>query len=101
MSIKLAKRLAREITEELFTNGVNKKARRLVLEMDDGTNGGGWATYAAQDKIEKILIERLARNQSAQQDVQSDGLKVEPFEYVEIDHTKQTVTKKVGEIRRR
>jgi hypothetical protein len=55
MSVKLSKKLASEIIKELSTNGTGKQARRIVLEMPDGSDGGGWALYAAQSKIEEIL----------------------------------------------
>jgi hypothetical protein len=41
-----------KITDHLFTNGAGKKARRLVLEMEDGSNGGGWGREPVRDAIQ-------------------------------------------------
>jgi uncharacterized coiled-coil protein SlyX len=45
---------ARMIAERLFTNGQNKRAARLVLELQDKTNGGGWSINAAYDQIKQV-----------------------------------------------
>lgn len=47
--------LARRIAEELFTNGAGQFANRLVLELPDGSDGGGLAFGPAIDRIEKAL----------------------------------------------
>ena len=47
--------LAEEIIKRLFTNGAGQKARRLVLELDDGREGGGWCATAARDQIVEAL----------------------------------------------
>lgn len=44
-------KLANEIVEYLFSNGVGKRARRLVLELTDGRNGGGWGKEPMRDAI--------------------------------------------------
>ena len=46
---------ADEIIERLFTNGANEKARRLVLELQDGRNGGGWGKEPVRDLILDVL----------------------------------------------
>lgn len=46
---------ARLIAERLFTNGQNERAARLVLELADTTNGGGWSINAAYDQVKKVL----------------------------------------------
>jgi hypothetical protein len=48
-------KLADRITAYLFTNGANNQARRLVFEMEDGSNGGGWAREPARDAIQNLL----------------------------------------------
>ncbi len=48
-------KLAIKIADDLFQNGIGVKANRLVLELEDGSNGGGWSKKAAIDRIEMIL----------------------------------------------
>lgn len=43
--------LAKEIAADLFTNGLGQHARRLVLELENGHNGGGWCERAVVDRI--------------------------------------------------
>jgi hypothetical protein len=40
----------------LFRNGAGRRARRLVLEMEDGSNGGGWSRGPVMD----LLVRELA-----------------------------------------
>lgn len=47
--------LAEKIAADLFTDGNDEVAQRLVLELPGGRNGGGWAAGPAVDRIEKIL----------------------------------------------
>jgi len=50
--------LARRIADDLFKSGPdNQQARRLVLEMPTGRDGGGWCKQAMRDIIEKHLGE--------------------------------------------
>jgi hypothetical protein len=53
----IAKELAKEITDELFRNGNNDIAKRLVLELPDKTDGGGWSQTAAASHAEKVITE--------------------------------------------
>ena len=57
MTEERIKRLAEKITDYLFTNGAGKKARRLVLELEDGQDGGGWSKRAVEQAILKMLME--------------------------------------------
>ena len=50
-----ARERAMTIAEELFRNGFGEEAKRLVLELDDGRDGGGWSKKAAIDRIEAAL----------------------------------------------
>lgn len=40
-----------EILNRLFTNGAGETAQRLVLELENGCNGGGWCRDAVRDQI--------------------------------------------------
>ena len=51
------KQVAESIVDDLMTNGNGDKADRLVLELPDGRDGGGWSRSAAIDRVAKILIE--------------------------------------------
>lgn len=48
--------LANRIAEKLFTNGWGKRAERLVLELPDGSDGGGWCEKSAAHEIERVLM---------------------------------------------
>jgi hypothetical protein len=49
------RQLACEIAKSLFTNGAGKRAHRLVLEMSNGSNGGGWIESSVARVIEEHL----------------------------------------------
>ncbi len=50
-------KIAERITERLFTNGFDMKAKRLVLEMPDKSDGGGWCREAVRDQVANELIQ--------------------------------------------
>jgi hypothetical protein len=56
--------IAEQIAAELFVNGSGEKARRLVLELEDGRNGGGWCKEAIVDRVADA-IERLTAEREA------------------------------------
>lgn len=47
--------LAAKIADDLFTNGCDEKAERLVLELPNGRDGGGWCKQAVADRILQAL----------------------------------------------
>jgi len=47
--------LAGSIADALFTNGEGEKAERLVLELADKRDGGGWCRKAVEDVIKHEL----------------------------------------------
>lgn len=47
--------LADEIVKDLFQNGHGGKAKRLVLELEDGKDGGGWDKGSVRAAIIKHL----------------------------------------------
>jgi len=51
-----ARERATLVVEELFTNGFGDKAQRLVLEMEDGRDGGGLSRAPIIDRIEAALL---------------------------------------------
>lgn len=51
--------IANEILNGLFVNGNGDEARRLVLELPDGRNGGGWSRVGAYGQIVTILQRHL------------------------------------------
>lgn len=55
MSKRVVSEPARLIAERLFTNGQNERAARLVLELPDKTDGGGWSIKAAYDRIKQVM----------------------------------------------
>jgi len=48
-------KLSERIAKELMTNGAGEEAQRLVLELPDGRDGGGWCKQSVIDTIETIL----------------------------------------------
>lgn len=52
--------LAQRIADALFTNGAGQEARRLVLELDGGRDGGGWCKKAVADRIAAALSSTAA-----------------------------------------
>ena len=54
-------RLADEIVESLFTDGVGTKARRLVLELPDGSmRVGGWG----KSGVHSVVVSALRKYES-------------------------------------
>ena len=53
---KAIKTISRDIVDILFINGFNESANRLILELDDKRNGGGWCKEAATKRIEEYLL---------------------------------------------
>lgn len=49
--------IAKRIAKHLFTNGANERATRLVLQLPDGRDGGGWCEKAVRDSIARMLAE--------------------------------------------
>jgi hypothetical protein len=47
--------LAEKIVDRLMTNVVGEKANRLVLELPDLRDGGGWCRQAAVAQVVDIL----------------------------------------------
>jgi hypothetical protein len=53
--------LAERIAKHLFTNGTGERAERLVLEMRNGRDGGGWSEWAVTLAIKEKLVEFLQK----------------------------------------
>jgi len=49
-------RIAERIADGLFTNGAHQHASRLVLELNDGRDGGGWCEGAVKDQAVSQLL---------------------------------------------
>ena len=47
--------IAEFIVDDLFRTGNGEVASRLVLELPDGGNGGGWSKAGARSRIKDIL----------------------------------------------
>jgi hypothetical protein len=54
-----ARKVSRKITSYLFHNGAGELAKRLVLELPNGRNGGGWSEKPAENVIFDILLKEL------------------------------------------
>ena len=60
MSIdRLLAYLIEQVVDDLMTSGNGDKATRLVLSLEDGRDGGGWARRALQDRIRKTLTQAI------------------------------------------
>lgn len=53
--------LAAEIADDLFTNGSGQKSTRLVMELPDGKDGGGWCHQALTSRVAKHLLGSQAK----------------------------------------
>lgn len=53
------KEITEQIINRLFTNGFDQKAKRLVLELEGGRDGGGWGKEVVRDLIRDALKARL------------------------------------------
>lgn len=53
---QIAEQWAGRIADDLFTNGNNEHGSRLVLELPDGRDGGGWCESAVRDHIKTELL---------------------------------------------
>lgn len=82
MDKKLAKILAEEIADELFVNGTGEQAGRLVLELHNMRNGGGWCKGVVKAKIEEILLAPRVPSRSPKR---TSELPCGCFEYVRHD----------------
>jgi hypothetical protein len=51
--------LADKIADSLFTDGDGQKAERLVLELPNGRNGGGWCRDAVRGVIQAAISEPI------------------------------------------
>ncbi len=67
MASKLAYEIADEVIKTLFTNGAGEKASRIVLELEDGRDGGGWAERPARVHVAEVIEKHIASIKSAQQ----------------------------------
>ncbi len=47
--------LCTRIVDELFINGNGQRAQRLILELEDGKDGGGWCREAVKSIILKHI----------------------------------------------
>lgn len=47
--------VADKIADYLLTDGVGRTARRLVMELENGTRGGGWGKQAVRDAVQTHL----------------------------------------------
>lgn len=45
---------------EIFTDGINRKARRLVMEFDEKIPGTGWGKVPIADKIATFALAQVA-----------------------------------------
>lgn len=50
-------RIAESVADRLFVNGFGQPARRLVLELENFKDGGGWCKDSVRDQI----VAELAR----------------------------------------
>jgi hypothetical protein len=48
-------KIASDIVNDLFTNGAGQKAHRLVLELGNGQDGGGWAKRSVRNIIMRYI----------------------------------------------
>jgi len=52
--------MQRKYANALFVNGVGQRAERLILELPDRSDGGGWCENPVISVIESILSDKPA-----------------------------------------
>jgi hypothetical protein len=57
MTAAKARKLAEKIADELFTNGQNQVAQRLVIELPGKQDGGGWCRISVVGIIARNIVE--------------------------------------------
>jgi len=57
-SIDLLDAAIEEILNRLFSNGAGETAKRLVLKLENGRDGGGWCRNAVRDQIRDVLQQK-------------------------------------------
>lgn len=72
MPTEKAYQIANDVVAALFTNGAKQKASRLVLELENGRNGGGWSFQPARDHVAEVIEKHLASIGAVEHNVQSD-----------------------------
>ena len=80
---------ADRIINELFTNGVRDKAKRLMLVLEDGSDGGGWGKFAVKNIIEKAITEHDKEIIKLSIQAYNDGFTDGYNRYHEILHKKE------------
>jgi hypothetical protein len=73
MASKLAYQIADEVIKTLFTNGAGEKASHIVLELEDGHNGGGWGERPARVHVAEVIEKYIARIGAVEQMRAADG----------------------------
>jgi len=81
MPSELAYKIANDVIMALFTNGAKQKASRLVLELENGSDGGGWSMCAAHNHIADVIEKHIASMGAVEQMRAADGEPAEPFTY--------------------
>jgi hypothetical protein len=61
MKIAEIRSLARDITEDFFTNGHGAKGARLIIESPKYEDLGGWCKRAAKSRIEHLIRKRVEK----------------------------------------
>jgi len=63
LSQLIAIELSQVVAADLFTNGNGDTAERLILELAEGEDGGGWSREAATKRIAFIIQKWLCRTE--------------------------------------
>lgn len=50
--------IVKQITDALFTSGAGRPVRRLVLDLENGRNGGGYCRAAVERIVRAAIAER-------------------------------------------
>lgn len=53
--VDMCREIARAVAAELMRNGNGDSAKRLVLELENGRDGGGWCRAAVESRVEAVV----------------------------------------------
>ena len=69
------RKIAEKIVDEMFVNGMDQHAERLVLTSVDGVNLGGWGKGPLQDIITRNLSALLAASGGSREEMVSHSMR--------------------------
>jgi hypothetical protein len=61
----VCREIARAVAADLLRNGAGDVAKRLVLELENGHDGGGWSRAGIESRVEAVVKAHIERSSAA------------------------------------